>query len=98
MKQMVNVSAPVLARMAWGELTGGFFRRDCDKGAILFAVQYGDMIFAFPVFKDGTISTTSAGRYQEEPYLGEMVDVIHPKDLGITEIKWTARSVRMTLN
>jgi len=86
MQQMVNSSAPVLERIPFGRLSGGFFRRSCDQGKVLFAGQSGHMVFSFPVLEDGSISKHGHGC--DQPECLEEIEVIDPKELGIAEIKW----------
>ena len=80
-----NTTAPTIARMPWENIEEGFMRD--QGGQILFLSARGRWTLAFPVLADGTIlrhGTSLPGR-------GEIVDMVHPHDLGITKICWAQR-------
>ncbi len=82
MEQMiVSQDTPVLKRMQFGRMACGFFR-DCGK--IFFASVWGRFTVSFPVREDGVISKEGGGTF----FPTKIVDVIHPKNLGITDIRW----------
>ena len=82
MKQMdVPQNVPTLKRMPLGQIACGFFR-NCGK--VFFASVWGNFTVTFPVREDGAISKTGGGSL----FPTKIVDVIHPKTLGITKIRW----------
>lgn len=80
---MVAPDAPVLTKLQYGTIASAFYRYG-REGKVFYAGQHGKWTFSFPVLKDGAISRHGG----HIPYPTEEVEVIHPRDLGITEFKW----------
>ena len=85
MKQMVAPQAPVLAQKQFGDLDMAFVRL-YDRGQIFMTQGHGrDHTLIYPVLEDGTVQNMPLIPY----FFGEkVVEVIHPRDLGITELRW----------
>ena len=80
MKQMsVPKNVSVLKRMPFGQIAAGFFRH---FGRIFFAGSRAGVTYAFSVLENGTISRSGTGCFFDN----EIVDVVHPENLGITSI------------
>lgn len=84
MKQMINIKAPAIQSMPFGQLECGFFRRSHGE-KIFFAQPHGKWSFPFPVREDGLILRCGAN---DNFFPSEIVETIHPRSLGISEIKW----------
>ena len=82
MMLMTAPQAPVIARMPYGEVGCGFMRN--DLGQIFFLWTHGGETVHNPVFEDGTVSRHGDDFLWPE----QMVNLVHPKDIGITEIRW----------
>jgi hypothetical protein len=90
MKQMIRPDAPVLRRVGFGLLPeDSFFRRLRGGGEIFYVGEpLGcEGLDVFPVYEDASISSWSCDE-DDTPHPAEDVDVIDPKELGITEVKW----------
>ena len=84
-KQMTALQAPVLAQKRFGDLDVAFVRL-YDKGQIFMTQGHGrDHTLIYPVLEDGTVRNTPLIPYF---FSEEVVEVIHPRDLGITELRW----------
>lgn len=82
MKFLIRPQAPVFVRMSYGDVEYGF-RKD-RMGQIFFLATHGRETISFPVLEDGTISPHGDfGTFPET-----VVDLVHPKELGISEIQW----------
>jgi hypothetical protein len=89
MKQMTVLDVPVLRRMAFGMLKNGFTRD--YRGKIFFLATRGDWIACFPVLEDKTIMRET----DYFPHPGEQATLVHPKNLGIAEIKWAPEGTKL---
>lgn len=76
---------PVIARLPYWEVEYGFMRN--AWGGIFFLAPHGRETLSFPVLEDGTISPRGDfGIFPET-----VVDLVSPKDLGITKLRWADR-------
>jgi hypothetical protein len=89
MKQM---KAPndirILATARYGTIESGFAR---IRDNVFFLLEHGRATFMHPVLEDGTILIHG---YIESP--DYMVNLICPKELGISEIRWANPEVRLS--
>lgn len=85
MEQMINTGAKTHLTMPFQDAESGFMRD--HGGKIFFLCTHGRQTMPFPVFRDGTISN-QADLDMLLILAGKKVKIVHPKDLGITEIKW----------
>lgn len=90
MKQMVNITAPVVRRAKFGTFVGYFFRIGLGDDRIFFAANRGcgDPAIPFPVLEDGSISTTAVLTNMPEGFGYSIVEIVKDEDLGITERRW----------
>lgn len=83
-KVMRNTKAPVVGKQPFGEIEFGFMRD--LSGRIFFLKTWGRETVPFPVLEDGRISKHGAMGALEFPTT--TITLVHPKELGITEIRW----------
>jgi len=77
--------APVIDRKQYGRVEYGFMRDCC--GFVFFLAPHGRETISFPVLEDGKVSPHGDfGTFPET-----VVDLVHPKDIGITELRWADR-------
>jgi len=87
-EQMTAPEAPVLARLPYKNIEFGFMRH--ESGRIFFLGTKGSWTVPFPVLEDGTVSREAALEHFPAWPEGfdKEVELIHPRDLGINEIRW----------
>ncbi len=90
---MVNLAAPVAGRMPLDRVERGFMRD--HTGCIFFLTTWGQTTLAFPLLNDRTISPKADISFNRVEALQKIVDLIHPKDVGIKDIEEFLQSTRL---
>lgn len=80
--QMKAPEARSLGKYPFGKIEMGFMRE--RDGRIFLLAAHGECTVKWPVLEDGSVLNQGEA---EEP--GVMVEMVDPKDIGITELKWT---------
>lgn len=84
-EQMTAPHVPVIGRELMERIEAGFMRN--GKGRIFFLRGHGADTIPCPVLADGRI--LNRGDLNRVPFRGTtVVDLVHPRDLGITELRW----------
>ncbi|OHA09109.1 MAG: hypothetical protein A3B37_01020 [Candidatus Sungbacteria bacterium RIFCSPLOWO2_01_FULL_59_16] len=78
---MIAPQAPVIARLPYGRVESGFMRN--HRGEIFFLWTHGRETIHSPVLEDGTIYPSGDFLWPDQ-----VVNLVHPRDLGISEIRW----------
>jgi len=81
MKAPENI--PIIGRELFRRIEYGFMR--AGDGKIFFLRPWGEYTIAYPVLVDGSILTRGSG---STDWPDKRVDLVHPRDLGISEIRW----------
>lgn len=79
---MKAVEAPVLARIEYGRVEYGFMR-DPDGSIFFLSTTSGGDTIHHTVFEDGSIARAAEIGDPEK-----LVEMIHPRALGISGIRW----------
>lgn len=83
-RQMRAPDALVIVQMVYDDVEHGWMKYG-PEGKIFLLLTYGHYTVHRPVFEDGSVSPIFG--FDIFPY-GE-VDLIDPRALGITELRWT---------